>query len=154
MCGLDMDWELLKLASPFVLALCMRHQAKNIKFYFEGLLFTSHWLNLQHWTGFYIAVYGNFQGLFFIFEGSFFGAFRGRNRPEPPCIFSLCVTTGTYVHYPEDGVISADFASSCSSCHTIYPASCFNSGQVQTNPNWTNPFSPMQSNPISSEQSF
>ena len=48
-------------------------------FFFRGLLFTSHWLNLQHWTGFYIAVYGNFQGLFF--------AFRGRNRPEPPCNF-------------------------------------------------------------------
>ena len=52
---------------------------KKIKIYFQGLLFTSHWLNLQHWTGFYIAVYGDFQGLFF--------AFRGRNRPEPPCIF-------------------------------------------------------------------
>ena len=59
------------------------HQAKNKNFNFRGLLFTSHWLNLQHWTGFYIAVYGDFQGLFFFFEGSFF-AFRGRFRPEPP----------------------------------------------------------------------
>ena len=61
---------------------------KKLNFYFRGLLFTSHWLNLQYfyWTGFYIAVYGNFQGLFFDFRGLFF-AFRGRNRPEPPCIF-------------------------------------------------------------------
>ena len=36
---------------------------RPIFFLFRGLLFTSHWLNLQHWTGFYIAVYGNFQGL-------------------------------------------------------------------------------------------
>ena len=53
---------------------------QKLNFYFGGLLFTSHWINLQHWTGFHIAVYGNFQGLFF--------AFRGRNRPEPPCNFS------------------------------------------------------------------
>ena len=44
---------------------------QKLNVYFRGLLFTSHWLNLQHWTGFYIAVYDNFQGLFFIFEGSF-----------------------------------------------------------------------------------
>ena len=31
-------------------------------FLFGGLLFTSHWLNLPHWTGFYIAVYGKFSG--------------------------------------------------------------------------------------------
>ena len=60
------------------------NQANN--FYFRGLLFTSHWLNLQHWTGIYIAVYGNFQGLFYYFWGLFF-AFRGQNRPEPPCNF-------------------------------------------------------------------
>ena len=60
------------------------HYRPKIKFYFRGLLLTSHWLNLQHWTGFYIAVYGNFQGLFLDFRGLFF-AFRGRNRPEPPC---------------------------------------------------------------------
>ena len=63
-------------------------QAKNLIFIFGGLLFTSRWLNLQHWTGFYIAVYGDFEGLFFDFRGLFF-AFRGRNRPEPPCIFPL-----------------------------------------------------------------
>ena len=60
---------------------------QKLHFYFRGLLFISHWLNLQHWTGFYIAVYGNFQGLFFFFEGLFF-AFRGQNHPEPPCNFS------------------------------------------------------------------
>ena len=49
--------------------------------FFQGLLFTSHWLNLQHWTCIYIAVYGNFQGLSF--------AFRGQNRPEPRVIFFL-----------------------------------------------------------------
>ena len=48
-------------------------------FFFRGLLFTSHWLNLQHWTGFYIAVYGDFQGLFLDFRGLF--AFWGRNCP-------------------------------------------------------------------------
>ena len=67
------------------------HKAKKKKS--GGLLFTSHWLNLQHWTGFYIAVYGNYQGLFFYFQGLFyfrrlfFFAFRRQNRPEPLCIF-------------------------------------------------------------------
>ena len=62
---------------------------------FRGLLFTSHWLNLQHWTGFYIAVNGNFQGLFFLFsrarffsevKGLFF-AFRRWNRTGAPAYF-------------------------------------------------------------------
>ena len=52
---------------------------QNLTLYFRGLLFTSQWLNLQHWTGFYIAVYGNFQGLFF--------AFLGWNRSKPRCNF-------------------------------------------------------------------
>ena len=59
-------------------------------FYFRGLLFTSHWLNLQHWAGFYIAVYGNFQGLFFDFQGLFL-AFRGWNHPEPRVFFPGCI---------------------------------------------------------------
>ena len=63
-------------------------------FFLGGLLFTSHWPNLQHWTGFYIAVYGNFQGLFFDIRGLLL-AFRGWNRPEPPWIFSLvCSESG------------------------------------------------------------
>ena len=41
---------------------------------------TPHWLNLQHWTDFYIAVYGNLQRLFFHFLRLFF-AFWGWNRP-------------------------------------------------------------------------
>ena len=61
---------------------------QKFNFYFRGLLFTSHWLNLQHWTGFYIAVYGNFQGLFFIFEGSFLH-FGGEIAQSPSVIFSL-----------------------------------------------------------------
>ena len=45
------------------------HQGKYYTFIFGGYF----WLNLQHWTGFYITVlYGNFQGLFGIFKGSFF----------------------------------------------------------------------------------
>ena len=60
---------------------------QKFNFYFRGLLFTSHWLNLQHWTSVYIAVCGNFQGLFFYFRVLFFFAFRERNRPEPPCNF-------------------------------------------------------------------
>ena len=65
-------------------------QAKNIFFYFGGLLFTSKWLNRQHWTGFIIAVYGNFQpGLFFDFWGLFF-VFWGRNGPESLCNFFPC----------------------------------------------------------------
>ena len=63
-------------------------QAKNLIFYFWGPLFTSHWLNLQHWTGFYIAVYGNFQGLFFIFEGSFLPF--GDEIAQSPCAFFPC----------------------------------------------------------------
>ena len=47
-------------------------QAKFCFFFFRGLLFTSHWLNLQHWTGFYIAVYGNFQGALFWFSRALF----------------------------------------------------------------------------------
>ena len=70
--------------------------AKNFNFYFGGLLFTSHWLNLQHWRGFYIAVCGNFQGLFFDFRGLLF-AFRGRNRPEPPCNFFADVHTSNTI---------------------------------------------------------
>ena len=66
-------------------------------FKIRGLLFTSHWLNLQHWTGFYIAVYGNFQGLFFGFRGLFF-ALRGRNRLEPPCNFPLLQKQITPTH--------------------------------------------------------
>ena len=72
---------------------CLAHGAmgkwnsgQKLNFYFRGLVFTSHWLNLQHWTGFYIAVYGNFQELFFYIWGLFF-AFRGQNRPEPLCNF-------------------------------------------------------------------
>ena len=35
-------------------------------FFLGGLLFTSHWLNLQHWAGFlYIAVYGDFRDSWF-----------------------------------------------------------------------------------------
>ena len=63
---------------------CDAGQKSN--FYFWGLFFTSHWLSLQHWTDFYIAVYDNFQGLFFDFRGLSF-AFRGQNRPELPCNF-------------------------------------------------------------------
>ena len=66
----------------------MTESGPKLTFYFGGLLFTSHWLNLQHWTCFYIAVYGSFQGLFFDFQGLFF-ALRGRNRPESHVIFSL-----------------------------------------------------------------
>ena len=29
---------------------------RKFNFYFRGLLFTSHWLTLQHWTGFYIEI--------------------------------------------------------------------------------------------------
>ena len=105
---------------------------KKYNLYLRGLLFTySHWLNLQHLKGFYIAVYGDFQGLFFDFRGLFF-AFRGRNCPEPSCIFfslahfhartrsgsphfhalarsgaphfSLC--PGTYMYLPKFGVCS------------------------------------------------
>ena len=36
------------------------------------VLFTSDCLNLQYWISFYIAVYGNFQGLFSDFPGLFF----------------------------------------------------------------------------------
>ena len=57
---------------------------------FSGvILFTSHWLNLQHWTGFYIAVYGNFQRLYFFFEGSFFLHYGGEIARSPRVIFPL-----------------------------------------------------------------
>ena len=73
------------------------HEQANFFFFLGGgVLFTSHWLNLQHWTGFYIAVYGNFQGLFFYFRGLFF-ALRGRNRPEPPCNFSPVHEQGLFI---------------------------------------------------------
>ena len=63
---------------------------QKLKFYLQELHFTSHRLNLQHWTGFYIAVYGNFQGLFFIFEGSFlhFGGKIARS----PCVIFPCLS--------------------------------------------------------------
>ena len=55
----------------YILYTCTCTSGQKLNFYFRGLLFTSHWLNLQHWTGFFIAVYGNFQGLFFDFRGLF-----------------------------------------------------------------------------------
>ena len=54
--------------------------------FFRGLLFTSQWLNLQHWTVFYIAVYGNFQGLFYLFLSVLF------------CISGAHTSPGTYIH--------------------------------------------------------
>ena len=75
-------WNLM---AQEIILVCSTGQKWN--FYFRGLLFTSHWLNLQHWTGFYIAVYGDFQGLFFFSFRGLFYAFRGWNRPEQPCTF-------------------------------------------------------------------
>ena len=55
---------------------------QKLKFYFGGLLFTSHWLNLQQWTSFYIAVYGDFSGApFFFFQGV---EQMGQGPPPPP----------------------------------------------------------------------
>ena len=65
---------------------------QKLNLYFLGLLLTSHWLNLQHWTGFYIAVYGNFQGLFFIFEGSFFLCITGAKSFGAPVQFFPCIS--------------------------------------------------------------
>ena len=62
---------------------------QKLNFYFRGLLFTSHWLNLQHWTGVYIAVCGNFQGLLFYFRGLFFLHFGSEIARSPRVIFSL-----------------------------------------------------------------
>ena len=46
---------------------------QKLLLFFRGLLFTAHWLNLQHWTGCYITLQSMsiFRGSFFIFEGSF-----------------------------------------------------------------------------------
>ena len=76
----------IKLTNISEQVYCYHGIPRNI--YFGGLLFTSHWLNLQHWTSFYIAVYGNFQGLFFIFEGSFLH-FGGEIARSPRVIFPL-----------------------------------------------------------------
>ena len=73
---------------------CMLQPGQKLNFHFRGLLFTSHWLNLQHWTGFYIAVYGNFQGLLFIFEGSFLH-FGGKIARSPRVLFFLASTVLT-----------------------------------------------------------
>ena len=63
---------------------------QKFNFNFRGLLFTSYWLNLQHWTGFYIAVYGDFQGLFFFFfRGLFFAFWGGKIAQSPRGIFPL-----------------------------------------------------------------
>ena len=74
---------------------------QKLNFYFRGLLFTSHWLNLQYWTGFYISVYGNFQGLFFIFEGSSSFLHFGGDIARSPCvIFPLNATLSLYsIHH-------------------------------------------------------
>ena len=45
-----------------------------------------------YWTGFHIAVYSNFQGLFFIFEGSFLH-FGGEIARSPCVIFSPADTS-------------------------------------------------------------
>ena len=63
---------------------------KDYFFLFSGLLFTSHWLNLQHWTGFYHCSLWRFSwSSFFYFWGLLFFAYRGRNRPEPLIFFPL-----------------------------------------------------------------
>ena len=93
---------------------------QKLNFYFRGLLFTSHWLNLQHWTGFYIAVYGNFQGLFFDFRG-FFCAFRGQNRPEPPCNFSPASHHSKYNKFFNCSSEILEFDDSCHQiCYKIF----------------------------------
>ena len=56
----------------------------------RGLLCTYHWLNLQHWVGFYIAVHKYFEYFraLFLFSRALF-AFQGWNRPDP-IYFSPC----------------------------------------------------------------
>ena len=74
------------------------YPGQKFNFYFRGLFYTSHWLNLQHWTGFYIAVYGDFQGrFFFIFEGSFLH-FGGEIARSPHVFFSCTYHTHTHIH--------------------------------------------------------
>ena len=55
-------------------------------FYFGGLLFTSHWLNLQHWTGFYkLQSMAIFRGSFFFFRAFF--CISGAKLPGAPCYY-------------------------------------------------------------------
>ena len=74
------------------------HTRQKLYVYFRGPLFTPPWLNLQHWTGFHIAVYGNFQGLFFIFQGSFLH-FGGKIARSSCVFFPWYIHTCRTLHY-------------------------------------------------------
>ena len=62
-------------------------QAKKLDFFFSGATFHIPLTNLQHWTGFYIAVYGDFQGLFFSSSRALFLHFGGEIAQSPRVIF-------------------------------------------------------------------
>ena len=64
-------------------------QRKFLHVYFGGLLFTSHWLNLQHWTDFYKSM-GIFRGSF-LFSRALLcisGSFRVK-IPRSPHVFFI-----------------------------------------------------------------
>ena len=94
------------------------------KVYFGRLLCTSHWLNLQHWTGFYIAVYmAIFRGSF-LFSRALFCISVAKLPRAPVYLSSLflsCVQSVIQISQLQPNLLSCEIIHSTLSAPSFFP---------------------------------